>query len=154
MSSRADGLLKNPREPKVRAPSDEVTGAEVMQRLADAARTLRRLPPARGPHGHRSHWPEYVRAASEAYGYGGVGRMKITPSPQDIDAMDEAIPWLQLMDEDDARIAWARANRTPWWKIGAIAGCDPRTAQRRLMEALLKTAGKLNEARGGKGGKP
>ena len=58
--------------------------------------------------------------------------------------MDEAIPWLQLMTDDDARIAWARANRTPWWKIGAIAGCDPRTAQRRLMEALLKTAKALN----------
>jgi len=121
-----------------------LTAADVMQRLAEAARTLRRLPPARGPHDHRSRWPAYVHTATEAYGYSTVGRMRVTPSPRDIDAMDEAIPWLQLMDEDDARIAWARANRTAWWKIGAMAGCDPRTAQRRLMEALLKVAKHLN----------
>jgi hypothetical protein len=143
-----------PTPTKVRAarnapgPGDEVTAADVMQRLAEAARTLRRLPSVKGPHGHRSYWPDYVHAASEAYGYDRVGRLRITPSPEDIDAMDEAIPWLQLMTDDDARIAWARANRTPWWKIGAIAGCDPRTAQRRLMEALLKTAKALNDRKG------
>jgi hypothetical protein len=131
------------------APGDKMTAADVMQRLAEAARTLRRLPPARGPHGHRSHWPDYIHATVEAYGYSDLRRMRITPSPQDIDAMDEAIPWLQLMADDDARIAWARANRTPWWKIGAIAGCDPRTAQRRLMEALLHVAKMLNERPGG-----
>lgn len=128
------------------APEDALTAADLMQRFAEAARTLRRLPPVRGPHGHRSHWPDYVHAASEAYGYSTVGRMRVSPAPEDIDAMDEAIPWLQLMDNDDARIVWARANRSPWWKIGAIAGCDPRTAQRRLMEALIKTARRLNEA--------
>ncbi len=128
---------------------DDITAAEIMERLSEAARTLRRLPAVKGPHEHRSHWPDYVHAAQEAYGYAGVGRIRITPSPRDIDAMDEAIPWLQLMDDDDARIAWARANRTPWWKIGAIAGCDPRTAQRRLMEALLKTAAVLNERKAG-----
>ncbi|MEM7121914.1 MAG: DUF6362 family protein [Pseudomonadota bacterium] len=128
---------------------DDITAAEIMERLTEAARTLRRLPAVKGPHEHRSHWPDYVHAAQEAYGYSGVGRIRITPSPRDIDAMDEAIPWLQLMADDDARIAWARANRTPWWKIGAIAGCDPRTAQRRLMEALLKTAATLNERKAG-----
>ena len=128
---------------------DDITAAEIMERLSEAARTLRRLPAVKGPHEHRSHWPDYVHAAQEAYGYAGVGRIRITPSPRDIDAMDEAIPWLQLMDDDDARIAWARANRTPWWKIGAIAGCDPRTAQRRLMEALLRTAAVLNERKAG-----
>jgi hypothetical protein len=132
-------------ERRTLVPGDEVTAAYIMQRLAEAARTLRRLPPVRGPHGHRSHWPDSVHAANEAYGYANVGRLRIAPSPEDIDAMDETIPWLQLMSDDDARIAWARANRTPWWKIGAIAGCDPRTAQRRLMEALLKVAKVLTE---------
>jgi hypothetical protein len=145
MNAPSPTSAKVQRARRAAVSGDGMTAADVMQRLAEAARTLRRLPPVKGPHGHRSHWPDYVHAASEAYGYANVGRLRITPSPEDIDAMDEAIPWLQSMTDDDARIAWARANRTPWWKIGAMAGCDPRTAQRRLMEALLKTANALNE---------
>lgn len=124
---------------------DEITAASVMDRLTAAARTLHRLPNSYFDDPSRLEWPSYVRDTIQSYGYVGVGRIRITPSPKDLDEMDEAIPWLRLMDDGAARIAWARANRTPWWKIAALRETDPRKAQRTLMTALLDVASKLNE---------
>ena len=126
------------------------TGDSVFERIVEAARTLRQLPPVKGPAGYRSAWPDWVRDAWHKYGREaatvdlGAQTLRIRPSPEAIDRMDETILWLQLLDDEMARVVWARANRVAWWKLSAMMGCDPRTCRRRLLLAMVELASTLN----------
>lgn len=132
-------------------PAERLTAVDVFERLRRAAQTLRRLPHAKGPQGHRTQWPEYVRDGWLAYGSQAANddlkaHIKVLPSPEDIDAMDEAIPWLQLVDDDDtARAIWARANRAKMYDVARMLGVSKRTAERRLKMALIDLARAINE---------
>ena len=130
--------------------SEHWTGDVVFDRIIEAARTLRQLPPVKGPAGYRSAWPDWVRDAWHRYGREaatadlGAQTLRIRPSPEAIDRMDETIPWLQLLDDEMARVVWARANRVAWCKLAAMMGCDRRTCRRRLLLAMVELASTLN----------
>jgi len=129
---------------------DDITGAEIAVRMKEAARTLRRLPPVRGPMGHRSHWPEWIRDPWDKYATEAALRdltlkSRILPSPDEIDRMDEAVPWLQLLPQDEARLVWARANRRTLFELGKMMGVSESTARRRLMEIYLRLAVLIND---------
>jgi hypothetical protein len=98
------------------------TVAELMDRLEDAALTLRRVPgvkhsqPAREL---RSNWPDYVRDAREAYGYYVARGGAIKASAADIARMDEVLAWIARwwssaemrrarLPEDGGAVAWLR----------------------------------------------
>lgn len=122
-----------------------ITAGEVEARMEEAATTLRRLPNPRGsgPRGFRSSWPEYVREAKHAYGY-HEPRLRVLPSPAQIDRMDEALLWLQFLKPEDARIVWMRAERAPWKEVCIQAACVRQTAWRRWVAALHTIARTLN----------
>ena len=131
---------------------DDITGAEILDRLKEAAQTLRRLPPVRGPMGHRSHWPEWLRDAWFKYGSDAAHddqhrKMRIPADGDAIDRMDEAIPWLQLLPPDEAKLVWAKANKATWFMLARRMGVSERTARRRFMEMLLTMAQQLNQGR-------
>lgn len=128
------------------------TPREIDDRLEEAALTLRRLPnpPGSGARGYGSAWPEYVRDARQAYGY-GEARMKVVPNAREIARMEEALEWLMLIggkDEraaiDDRQIVWMRAECYRWRQICRAIGCARSTAWRRWTAALLTIANRLN----------
>ena len=122
-----------------------LTASEVADRMEDAARTLRRLPdpPGSGPKGYGRSWPEYVQEARHAYGYHDA-RMRVRPSPGDIAQMEECFDWLRLVEPEDARIIWMRAEGRRWREVCIEAGCVRQTAWRRWVAALATIAQRVN----------
>lgn len=45
--------------------------------------------------------------------------------------MEEALLWLRWLEAEDAKLVWARANRTPWKAICWQFGIARATADRR-----------------------
>lgn len=124
-----------------------ITPREIEDRFEEAALTLRRLPnpPGSGARGFGSSWPEYVRDARQAYGY-HQARMRVIPSPRDVQRMDEALAWLALIpNADDRRIVWMRAAGSRWRAVCIAAGCVRSTAHRRWMAGLITIANHLNK---------
>lgn len=125
-----------------------ITPSELEDRFEEAALTLRRLPnpPGSGPKGYGTAWPEYVRDARHAYGY-HEARMRVVPSAQDIERMEECIGWLRLVGASEGRIIWLRAERVRWRQICIRMGCVRSTAWRRWAAALITIANHLNRNR-------
>jgi hypothetical protein len=122
-----------------------ITPREIEDRFEDAALTLRRLPnpPGSGPRGYGVSWPDYVQEAKHAYGY-AEARMRVIPSASDIQKMEDCIAWLHLLDPEDARIVWLRAEGVRWRQVCYRAGVVRSTAWRRWAAALLTIAKHLN----------
>lgn len=92
--------------------------AEIIERLEEAARTLKRVPnpPNSAPAGYRGYWPEIVRQWHDAW-TATMGRLEDSewhddvadepeltppkPTPSEISRMDEALGWLMLIDGED-----------------------------------------------------
>jgi len=125
-----------------------LTVGEIEDRFEEAAMTLRRLPnpPGSGPKGYGSGWPDYVQEAKHAYGYNEI-RMRVVPSAGEIARMEEALEWLALVDPDDARIIWMRAEGYRWRHVCIQAGCVRQTAWRRWVAALKTVENRLNGRR-------
>ena len=114
----------------------------VEERVTEAAAVLAKLP---GPRvgGYFSTWPDILLSARE------IARqeprpMRVLPSPQAINRMEEAITWNQYLERDDARLMWARAEGTPWKHLCHSFGISRPTAHRRYEYALSVIAWRLN----------
>ncbi len=115
----------------------------VERRLVEAADTLKRI---RVPDIQRNvtRWPETVRDAHEAYGYGAV-RPRLGPAaPEAITRMDETLGWLAWLTREVQRIVWARASGFSWRKIARFAGKSPNTCRTWYVAALQLLAERLN----------
>jgi hypothetical protein len=115
----------------------------VEERLAEAADTLRRLPEAR-VQGHASTWPPYIQESLSAE---DATFRRPPPSAAAITRMDEALPWLQQLDQVDAKIVWQRAEGKPWKVVCWNVGLSRAAAHRHWMFALCLIAWKLNGKR-------
>jgi Tfp pilus assembly protein PilN len=72
-------------------------------------------------------------------------RLKRRPASRDaISRMEETLGWLRWLDADDAKLAWARAERTPWKVICWRFGVGRATANRRWKYSLSLIAWRLN----------
>lgn len=128
-----------------------VSLAEVEERFEEAAYTLRHVRVERGPRGYGSSWPDVVRSAFTAYGPEAARPMRVVPSAQAISRMEECIDWLRLVDGEDARIIWLKAEGVKWRHICIRSGCVRQTAWRRWVAALQTIVNKLNaQERGGR----
>ena len=58
--------------------------------------------------------------------------------------MEETLGWLRWLEADDTKLAWARAERTPWKMICWRFGVGRATAHRRWEYALSLIAWRLN----------
>ena len=117
---------------------------DIEDRFEEAAYTLRRLPEKDRPRGYGSSWPAVVHDAKHAYGYTPEAPMRVIPSAAAITRMEECLDWLLLVDPEDARIVWLRAEGARWRQVCIRAGCVRSTAWRRWAAALLTISKKLN----------
>lgn len=123
-----------------------ITSSEVESRFEDAAYTLRHVRVERGARGYGSSWPEVARSALAAHAAEDARPMRVVPSAKAISKMEECIDWLRLVDGEDARIIWLKAERIRWRQICVRAGVTRQTAWRRWVAALQTIASKLNAA--------
>ena len=117
---------------------------DIEDRFEEAAYTLRRLPEKDRPRGYSSYWPAVVHDAKHAYGYTPEAPMRVIASAAAITRMEECLDWLLLIDPEDARIVWLRAEGARWRQVCIRAGCVRSTAWRRWAAALLTISKKLN----------
>lgn len=84
--------------------------------------------------------------------------MRVIPSAAAISCMEECFDWLLMLNPEDARIVWLRAEGARWRQVCIRAGVVRSTAWRRWVAALLtisKKLEKLDKTKGkGKGVKP
>jgi hypothetical protein len=128
-----------------------LTPREIEDRLEEAAWTLRQLPEKDRPRGYGRSWPDVVHEAKHAYGYTEARPMKVIPSPAAISRMEECFDWLLMLDPEDARIVWLRAEGQRWRQVCYRAGVVRSTAWRRWVAALITISKKLDHLDKSKG---
>ncbi len=119
------------------------TTAMVEERLADAADVLRRLPKVK-VQGYFSLWPNYIYEFSDLVGQEPRQLRLPPPPPAAITRMDATLDWLKWLEPNDAKLAWARSDRTPWKMICYRFGISRATANRCFEYALSVIACRLN----------
>jgi hypothetical protein len=80
----------------------------------------------------------------QAYGYTPEAPMRIVPSAAAITRMEECFDWLLILEPEDARIVWLRAEGVRWRQVCYRAGVVRTTAWRRWAASLLTIAKHLN----------
>lgn len=122
---------------------EEWTPIMVEERLEEAANIIKRLPPVK-VQGYYSLWPRYRYEFADLVGQDPPKTHLPPPSPGAITRMDEAMEWLKWLEPDDAKLVWARSERTPWKGICARFGLSRATAYRHWQYALVLIAWRLN----------
>ena len=123
----------------------EWTRADVEARLEAAARVMRAQPRV-GPQGTFNAWPAYFHEFADKVGQQPEMRRPL-PSPRAVTEAEEAMLWLRWLEVDDARIVWARAERTAWKPICWRFGISRATAHRRWEYAVSVIVWRLNGKR-------
>ena len=123
---------------------EEWTEEIVADRLEDAARTMRRLPPVK-VQGYVSAWPAIFYTEMEKLQMDKKPR-KWPAMPEQVTRMEEACDWLLLLENiDDRKLLWLRAERVPWKPICWKMGISRATANRRWKNGIRTIMQKLNE---------
>ena len=125
---------------------DEWTRDRVEERLCEAADVMKRLPEVR-VQGYFSVWPAIAYEFSDLVGQEPPRMKRPAPAPDAISRMEATLPWLRWLEPDDARLVWARAERTPWKMICWRFGIGRATAHRRWEYALSLIVWRLNGRR-------
>ena len=125
---------------------DNWTVEMVEARLAEAAEVMRRLPPVRVP-GYFNTWPSMVVEFADRVGQQAEPMRLPPPSPAAISRMEEGLEWLRWLEAGDAKLVWARSDRTPWKAICWRFGIGRATANRRWKYGLCLIAWRLNGRR-------
>lgn len=111
---------------------------DIVERLEQAGATLLAMQISAGaPSGMHAAWPEYVRAAAEAYGYNQATMKPAIPDSATITAMEETYGWVRIIPKERyviRRIVMMRSLVFPiswryvfkWTKIARTVGCDYR----------------------------
>ncbi len=124
----------------------EWTRERVEERLSEAADVMRRLPEVR-VQGYYNLWPKVLHEFCDFVGQEPPRLKRPPPAPDAISRMEEALDWLRWLEAEDARLVWARADRTPWKMISWRFGIARATAHRRWEYALSVIAWRLNGRR-------
>jgi len=120
---------------------------EVAARFAQAAQTARRLPPVH-VQGYFNVWPAIIRQQWETLSHEPIPMRPISPSPEAIERMEEAMRWVQWLEVDDRHLVWMRAKDVAWSRVARRFGCNRATAWRRWRMALEAVVVRLSDLRG------
>jgi RimJ/RimL family protein N-acetyltransferase len=104
---------------------------------------IRRLPAIRVP-GYFNTWPTMVVEFADRVGREPEQMRLPPPSPSAITRMEQTMEWLRWLEGQDAKLVWARVDRTPWKGICARFGISRATANRRYQYAVSLIAWRLN----------
>ena len=88
---------------------------QTKEQLRQAATTLSALPVSSldRPLEKRSSWPEFIQKSHALLGQKGR-KLKLVPSPMEIDEAYAIIDSLNKLPADQRRLIWARACGVPW----------------------------------------
>ena len=119
------------------------TAESVIERLAAAAETLRRLPdPARGPSRLSSRWPDILRRTVESFNTEAeraAFHRAAAHAPADareIDLLEETLTWISWIEGDLQKLIWLRACGVRWWRL-ELRQWRLRTQRRRYERKTL-----------------
>lgn len=118
----------------------------VEDRLIEAADVLKRLPDNR-VHGYYALWPKMIPEFSDLVGQEPPKLRRPPPPPEAISRMEQTMPWLTWLEPQDAKLVWARAERSRWKLICWQFGIARATAHRRWLYGLAVIAWRLNGRR-------
>lgn len=122
-----------------------LTVTDIANRLEEAARTIKRLPPVIRK-SHSSRWPKIIRDVYEKLNEEKLPPRLGPPTAAAISRLDEVLGWMFLLDdEDERRILWLRAERVYWKQICWRLGVGKTKAREMWRIALLKIYFQLNQ---------
>ena len=121
----------------------EWTRELVEERLIEAADVMKRLPNVRVA-GFFSTWPAKRQEFSDLVGQEPQPMRRPAPARDAIDRTEQALPWLQWLEAEDAKLVWMRVEGIPWKAICARFGISRVTANRRWEYAMSLIAWRLN----------
>lgn len=121
------------------------TPALVEARLAEAAWVLKQLPEPRLS-GYFSTWPAVLHSFADKVGQ-EPRPMRILPSPQAIDRMEETLNWTADLDPIDGKIIWLRAYGTRWKDVCWTVGLQRSAANQHWLYGLSVISLRLNRRR-------
>ena len=120
------------------------TMEDVEDRLIEAASVLGRLPEKR-VQGYFSTWPRIVPEFADLVGREPEPTRAPPPSAKAIARMDEVLTvWLKLLEPEDRKFVWMRAENRPWKAICWRFGVSRATAHRRWQYAIALITWRLN----------
>lgn len=121
------GPVQRPAQGPAQGPAGD---AAIRAALAEAADTLRRLPPAvRRP--RLTSWPDVVRDSAALLAPSADARGRpAAPTPGAIDRMDRALAGLLACDGEARRLVWARACGVPWRRLEDLDGRSHMTLRK------------------------
>lgn len=120
------------------------TMEQVEGRLIEAASVLKRLPEPR-VQGYFSTWPTIVPEFADLIGREPEPTRAPPPSARAIARMEEVLEvWLKLIEPDDRKLVWMRAENAPWKAVCWRFGISRATAHRRWQYAIALMTWKLN----------
>ena len=110
----------------------------------EASQTLALLPSALKKT-KLSYWPDTVQSHWHVYNYHSVGRVKITPTANQVSRLEFALAIGLEIDRDDNQLIWKVASTSvfrvrgiAWLKLAKHYRCDRRTVKRRYEQALIR----------------
>jgi len=115
------------------------TASMVEDRLEEAARTLRRLPPVQVC-GYFSAWPQILHEANDKLVWAIEAVRLGPPDPAAISRMEETLAWFRWLTPEENRLIWMRASKTRWKSICVRFGCGRTTMWEKWVCALSKIA--------------
>ena len=121
----------------------EWTTEKIEDRLEEAAGVLKRLPEQK-VRGYFNVWPDVVHDFADMIGQKAEPMRLPPPSASSISRMEEALGWMQLLNGEDGKLIWARAEGAEWKAICWRFGVSRSTATRRWHFGLSVIALRLN----------
>lgn len=124
----------------MKKPSQSLSESEahIEEQMRSSVRTLRRMPPVK-VQGYFSTWPDIVRDQMEILQM-EKEPLRIRPSARDIQELEEVLfEWMPLLNVDERRLLWARANRVPWKMVCGELG----VGRTKAWEIYKHTLGKI-----------
>lgn len=121
----------------------EWTEENIANRLLEAVSIMRRLPAVKVP-GYVCAWPKIAYTDRERFQM--EGKSTLWPAtPEQVTRMEEACQWLHfLINVEDRRLLWLRAERVRWQLICKQFGISRATANRRWKSGLYVITRSLN----------
>ena len=115
----------------------------VADRLEEAARVLKRMPPVK-VQGYFSSWPQIIYEKGDLADQEPKLTKRPAPDPKAISRMEETLGWTVGLPPLDAKIVWMRAYKISWKVICSKVGLCRKIAFRHRRYGLQMIAWKLD----------
>lgn len=117
---------------------------DVEAEMVFAAQVMHKLPAVKVK-GYQNVWPPILYNFYEFL----VGEPRFKPCnalPEEVSRMEKVVfEWLKVLEPDELKLVWARAEKTSWKILTYKFNCSRQTAWMKYQNALSKIVGILNK---------